>query len=132
MSRENGKLFGELGKVFDKSVELAGLEEMVVATEIGDGALFDLSFVSVAFDNAEVGVRAGFLFPDKHVITTNIIIKSYMSRDKLVYIVTTFSKNKKSRIANNKVTEFSFHQVLKMRLKIFSFLPKKNPHLHLI
>jgi hypothetical protein len=54
MSRENGKLFGELGKVLDKSVELAGLEEMVVATKIGDGALFDLSFVPVAFDNAEV------------------------------------------------------------------------------
>jgi len=118
MSRENGKLFGELGKVFEKSVELAGFEDMVVATEIGDGALFDLSFVSVAFDNAEVGVRAGFLFPDKHVITANIIIKSYMSRDKLAFIVTTFSKYKNSRIANNKVTGFSFHQVLKMSISV--------------
>ncbi|GAG82983.1 unnamed protein product [marine sediment metagenome] len=63
MSRENGKLFGELSKVFNKSIELAGLEKMVVATEIGDGALFDLSFVPVAFDNAEVGMGTSFLFP---------------------------------------------------------------------
>jgi len=81
MSGEDSELFGELGEVFDEGVELAGLEEKVVATEIGDGALFDLSFVPVAFNNTEVGVRAGFLFPDKHVITINIIITSYVSRD---------------------------------------------------
>jgi hypothetical protein len=79
MSGEDSEFFGELGEVFDEGVEFAGLDELVVAAEVGDGALLDFSLVSVTFDNTEVGVGAGFLFPDIHVITINTIDLPYMS-----------------------------------------------------